>query len=81
MNSAPFEIIVQIEGRPLRRHILGPGNYLIGRDPACQIHLDLPDVTFHHASLILEAGAAWIEDLREKHRVPASPSILEKVGI
>ena len=69
MNSTRFEIAVLAGEGPTRRLVLGLGSYLIGRDAACQIHLDGPDVSFHHARLTLEADAVWVEDLGSSNGV------------
>ena len=69
MNSAQFEISIQVPEEPHRQLVVGPGCYLIGRDAACQIHLDFLEVSFHHARLTLQNDAAWIEDLGSSNGV------------
>ncbi|HEY0942655.1 MAG TPA: sulfate permease [Steroidobacter sp.] len=46
-----------------RDHELTAGTILVGRDPASDIHLKDPQVSWKHAVLINEAGACAIEDL------------------
>ncbi len=43
---------------------LTDGVWFIGRDPACEIRLDFPEVSARHALLNVSQGAALIKDLR-----------------
>lgn len=61
MNEA--EIIVRQGDTRLARFLLGPGEYYIGSDPNCHIHLDAPDVEAMHAMLVFENDALRLEDL------------------
>ena len=47
-----------------RTFALGPGDTVIGRDPASAIWLDRPGVSRSHARVIVDGGSAWVEDLR-----------------
>ena len=40
-----------------------PGQYLIGSDPACPIHVDLPGIAAQHARLTVRENTIQIEDL------------------
>jgi DNA-binding winged helix-turn-helix (wHTH) protein len=54
--------------RYLSRHFpLGEGENVIGRDPACAVVIDEPDVSRYHARIVVSASAATIEDLGSKN--------------
>lgn len=46
---------------------LGPGEHLIGRDPACGVWLDFGSVSRRHARLVVGEADAQIEDLGSKN--------------
>jgi DNA-binding winged helix-turn-helix (wHTH) protein len=46
---------------------LPEGEVVVGRDPHCQVHLDLPGVSRRHARLQVTATGATIEDLGSKN--------------
>ncbi len=41
----------------------------IGRDPNNEVHLDDPDVSRHHARVILYNGALWVQDAGSRNGV------------
>ncbi len=49
------------------RKKLATGDYLVGREPDCDVFLNHPDVSRRHANLTVEAGAVTIEDLQSKN--------------
>ena len=57
------EVVVTIGDRQVARHTLRPGEYLIGRDPSCQIVVDAPEVSRRHARLIVAEEGIRLEDL------------------
>ena len=60
----PFaEIIVHVGGLRVGRHVLEPGEYFIGRDEDCEIRVDSPEVSHHHARLLLKPDEARFDDL------------------
>jgi DNA-binding winged helix-turn-helix (wHTH) protein len=50
-----------------RKFELVEGESIVGRDPRCQVHLDVPGVSRRHARLLVDAGTATIEDLGSKN--------------
>jgi pSer/pThr/pTyr-binding forkhead associated (FHA) protein len=48
---------------PSRSHDLSQREILVGRDPACQLHLDDETISARHARLRYHHGHWWIEDL------------------
>ncbi len=64
MTTPRAEIIVKAEGKLLVRHVLGPGEYVIGRDEsACHIRVESEAVSRQHARLVIADGQFQIEDL------------------
>ena len=57
-----IELVARREGQILASYTLHPGDYLIGRDPACPIHVDSPEISRKHARLIFAQGKLEIED-------------------
>ena len=57
-----IELVARREGQVLASYTLQPGDYLIGRDPACPIHVDSPEISRKHARLIFAQGKLEIED-------------------
>ena len=51
----------------LREFRLGAGEVLIGRDPGCEVAIDLASVSRRHARIHLQPGAALLEDLGSKN--------------
>jgi DNA-binding winged helix-turn-helix (wHTH) protein len=47
--------------------LLGPGEYLIGRDPDVTISLRSPTVSRHHAKIVIVGELATLEDLGSKN--------------
>ena len=50
-----------------REFPLGAGEHLIGRDPACAVVINSPDVSRHHARLLISSAGVFIEDLGSKN--------------
>jgi ABC-type multidrug transport system ATPase subunit/pSer/pThr/pTyr-binding forkhead associated (FHA) protein len=51
--------------RPLgTSQMAGLSQVLLGRDPACQIHLDHPSVSRHHAEIVRQGANYSVRDLR-----------------
>lgn len=63
MLNSTFEIIISQNGEPRAQYVLGLGQYLIGRDPSCQIFVDGPDVSHKHALLWIDSDSVRYEDL------------------
>jgi len=45
------------------RRLLSDGRYLVGRDPNCGIVINAPDVSRHHAELIVSGAKLTVRDL------------------
>lgn len=52
-----------------RVHVLGPGRFVVGRDPAAAVHLRGADVSRLHASVTVTADAIEVADLGSKNGV------------
>lgn len=50
-----------------RTVVLGEGEHVVGRDPACGIPIDSPKVSWRHARIVSDARGATIEDLGSKN--------------
>ena len=62
--TTPSSFGVRIGGELLRLHA---GENIIGRDPEAAIVIDSPDVSRHHARLVVSADAVTLEDLGSKN--------------
>src|SRR5580692_5442763 len=63
MQIPETEIIVSKDGTELLRKTVAPGDYVIGRDPGCEVQLDVELVSRRHAQLTVNFDHALIEDL------------------
>ena len=54
-----------------------PGQFVIGRNPDCQLSLDDPHVSRRHALLTVRAGTVMIEDLGSRNGVIVNGSKIE----
>lgn len=63
MSAPQTEVLVTVAGSETGRFVFTPGDYVIGRDPECQIRVDADRVSGTHAKLILNYDHALIEDL------------------
>jgi pSer/pThr/pTyr-binding forkhead associated (FHA) protein len=61
---AAFACYLSWEGRSIG---LLPGENVIGRDDRCAVRVELPQVSRHHARILVEGRAARIEDLGSKN--------------
>ena len=50
-----------------RKFELPEGESIVGRDPRCEVHLDLPGVSRRHARLVVSAAQVTVEDLGSKN--------------
>ena len=62
---APGPVLVLRVG--IRRVVLRPGITTVGRDHEGDVYLNDPSVSRLHARLIVENGAATVEDLKSKN--------------
>ena len=56
-------LIVQIQGQDIREKSLGHGHVLIGRSKLCDICIDRPNVSRHHALIAYSGDKATLVDL------------------
>ena len=63
MPGAAIQVEAHRDGQLLSRHALEAGEYLIGRDPACPICVDSPEVSRKHARLLFDGTRIEIEDV------------------
>src|ERR1700733_12452851 len=57
------EIIVTKDGTELLRKTVRPGDYVIGREPGCEVHVEAELVSRRHAQLTVNFDHVLIEDL------------------
>src|ERR1700675_3114344 len=63
MQIPETEIIVSEDGVELLRKTVRPGDYVIGRDPECEVQVEVERVAPRHAQLTVNFDHALIEDL------------------
>ncbi len=63
MPAPQTEVLITIGGKEHARHLLTPGDYVIGRNSDCPIRVEADLVSRQHAKLILNYDHALIEDL------------------
>jgi serine/threonine protein kinase/Leucine-rich repeat (LRR) protein len=63
MQIPQTEIIVTKDGAEILRKTVRPGDYVIGREPECELHLDVELVSRRHAQLSVNFDHALIKDL------------------
>ncbi len=63
MHRPKREITITKESAVLARIVVEPGEYVIGREPSCNIVVDLDLVSRRHANLIVNYHEVIIEDL------------------
>jgi len=56
------EITAVLDGREIFRQVFAPGDYVLGREPGCDIRLDSPKVSRRHGQLALNYFDWTIED-------------------
>ena len=61
------EIIVTKDGAEILRKIVRPGDYIIGREPECDVPLDVELLSPRHAQLTVNFDHVLIEDLGSDH--------------
>jgi len=63
MADTKAEIIIREGDREIARHLLEPRDYVIGRDPTCQIPIASPALAPQHAQLSVGPEDIQVEDL------------------
>ena len=63
MSAPQTEVLITVDGIERARHVVEPGDYVIGRDSECPILVDAAHVSRTHAKLIVNWDHALIEDL------------------
>ena len=62
----PLTLTLQGEGQPAVYRFTS-AEAIIGRDPACDCHLDDPAVSARHSRLSFHHGQWWVEDMLSKN--------------
>jgi serine/threonine protein kinase len=57
------EVIFSLDGQELLRRVVRPGEYFIGRTPACELCVDSTTVSRRHAKLTVNYSNLFLEDL------------------
>ena len=57
------EVIFSLDGQELIRRVVRPGEYVIGRSPACELWVDSTTVSRKHAKLTVNYSNLFLEDL------------------
>jgi serine/threonine protein kinase len=57
------EVIFSLDGQELLRRVVRPGDYVIGRTPACELCVDSTTVSRKHARLTVNYSNLFLEDL------------------
>jgi eukaryotic-like serine/threonine-protein kinase len=63
MSTPLVELVLKHGGQEIGRHRLEAGEYVLGREPGCQIVLDDTDISRRHLRLTISEQGAWAEDL------------------
>ena len=63
MPAPQTEVLITVDRKEHARHVLTPGDYIIGRNPDCPLRVDADLVSREHAKLIVNYDHALIEDL------------------
>jgi serine/threonine protein kinase len=75
------EVVAIRNGRECFRKCLPPGEYVIGRESTCAIHLDASNVSRSHARLTLRYSDWMIEDLESSNGTFVSGERIEKATL
>jgi serine/threonine protein kinase/Leucine-rich repeat (LRR) protein len=67
MRVPQVEITFLRAGQPIARHLLAPGEYTIGREPECELHVDDGELSRRHARLTVNYDQVLIEDLGSRN--------------
>jgi WD40 repeat protein/serine/threonine protein kinase len=67
MQVPQTEIIVTAAGVEITRKTVTPGDYIIGREPDCDVQIDVEMVSRKHAQLIVNFDHALVEDLGSRN--------------
>jgi DNA-binding winged helix-turn-helix (wHTH) protein len=65
--AAPGDALCRLVAWGIREFSLGPGEALIGRDPACAVPIPVASLSRRHARLRIDPGVAVLEDLDSKN--------------
>lgn len=57
------EVIFSLDGQELLRRVVRPGEYFVGRTPACELCVDSTTVSRKHAKLTVNYSNLFLEDL------------------
>jgi pSer/pThr/pTyr-binding forkhead associated (FHA) protein len=80
MPAPQTEVLITVDGKEHARHILVPGDYVIGRNSECPIRVEADLVSRSHAKLILNYDHALIEDLGSSNGTQVNGQPIPKDG-
>jgi serine/threonine protein kinase/Leucine-rich repeat (LRR) protein len=63
MPAPQTEVLITVDGVERARHVVAPGDYVIGRNEECRLRVDADHVSQQHAKLIVNYDNALIEDM------------------
>ena len=63
MPAPQTEVLITVAGSECGRYVFTPGDYVIGRESSCPIHVEADRVSRKHAMLAIDFESAFIEDL------------------
>jgi phosphoserine phosphatase RsbU/P len=67
MQAPQTEMTVTVAGVEIARKLVTPGDYVIGREPDCDVQIDVEMVSRKHARLIVKFDHALVEDLGSRN--------------
>ncbi len=72
--------LLRIDGSSRVAHRIGPRSR-IGRAPDCELRIDLPSVSRHHALVLIGSGECIIEDLRSTNGTFVNGRMIERQSL
>ena len=63
MPAPQTEVLITVAGSECGRYVFAPGDYVIGRELSCDIHVEADLVSRKHATLFVEYDGAFVEDM------------------
>ena len=80
MPAPQTEVLITVDGVEHARHVLTPGDYILGRNADCALRVEADLVSRQHAKLILNYDHALIEDLGSSNGTSVNGQPIPKDG-